>query len=100
MGPRYRTVTGILLVAAAIGIGVAAAQLLEGRVPMKPGALGCLGAGAVLFGVDLLIRRFSREPRFWFRYFGTRASLSLYGALPIWILGFTLLVAALSFPTP
>lgn len=97
---RYRAVVGTALLVASLFVGAAAAELLEGRVPLKAGALGCLGSGAVLFGVDLLIRRFSRERKLWARYFGAEASLSLYGSLPIWILGLTLLVAGLSFPSP
>lgn len=100
MRPRYRILTGILLLIGSIFAGVGAAALLEGRVPLAPGALGCLGAGAVLLGVDLVIRRFSRARGFWSRYFGAESSVSLHGALPLWLLGFTLLVAALSFPTP
>lgn len=83
-----------------ISAGAAAAKLLDGRMPLTPTALGCLGAGLVLLTGDLLVRRLANAKGFWARYLGREAAWSLRGVLPLWVLGFTLLVAALSFPTP
>ncbi len=100
MAPRYRAVIGIGLIVGSICAGAGAVELLDGRVPLKPGAIGCLGSGVTLLSGDLLLRRFSGEKSFLARYLGSAASLSLRRVLPLWVIGLTLLVAGLSFPTP
>lgn len=100
MGPRYRTVFGVSLLLGAVAAGAVAAEVLYGRMPLQRAALGCLAAGVVLLVGDLAIRRLSARARFWPRYFGRDAAWTLRGVLPMWVLGVTLLVAALSFPSP
>jgi hypothetical protein len=97
---RYARLVGIGLILGAFGAAAGAVELLDGRVPLKPGALGCLGAGLLLLVGDLIVRRLAAPRSFWSRYFGSQASWSVRGVLPLWVLGFTLLVAALSFPSP
>jgi hypothetical protein len=97
---RYRPLAGVLLLLASVLAGVGAAEALDGRMPLRRAALGCLGAALVLLVGDLLIRRLSDQRRFWARYLGSQAAWSVRGVLPLWLLGVTLLVAALSFPSP
>lgn len=100
MRPRYRVIIGVGLLLGSLLAGAAAVELLEGRMPLKPIAIACLASGALLLGGDLLVRRISGKTSFWARYFGSEASLSLRGVLPLWVIGATLLVAGLSFPSP
>jgi hypothetical protein len=97
---RYRRLSGVLLLLGSVLAGAGAVALLSGRMPLVPGALACLGAGSALTAGDLLMRRFSGQARFFSRYLGSKAVWSLRGVLPLWLLGVTLVVAALSFPSP
>ncbi|MDF3069199.1 MAG: hypothetical protein K0R38_4800 [Polyangiaceae bacterium] len=97
---RYRGLVGLGLTLGALLAGAGAVHFLPGHVPLQPAALACLGAGVILLGGDLSIRRFSGAAGFWSRYFGSQASWSVRRVLPLWVLGLTLLTAALSFPTP
>jgi hypothetical protein len=97
---RYARLAGMGLLVGAFCAGAAAAHLLDGRIPLTPAALGCLGAGLVLLVGDLVVRRLAAPRAFWSRYFGSQASWSVRGVVPLWVLGFTLLAAALSFPSP
>lgn len=97
---RYAHLVGMGLIIGALCAAAGAVELLDGRVPLEPKALGCLGAGLVLLLGDLVVRRLAAGRGFWSRYFGSQAAWSLRGVVPLWMLGFTLLAAALSFPSP
>ena len=79
-------------------LAAVAVQLLEGRTSLKPGVIACFVAGVTMFCGDIAVRRSSGVRGVWARYFGNQSALSLRRIVPIWLIGFTLLVVALSMP--
>lgn len=98
LAPRYRMLWGLITLIGPLFLAAAAMQLLEGRSSLKPGVIGTFVAGVTMFCGDIAVRRFSGERRIWARYLGNQSAMSLRGIVPIWLIGFTLLVVALSMP--
>ena len=99
IAPRYRILLGIVTLIGPLFLAGAAVDWLEARSSLKPGVIGCFVAGAAMFCGDLAVRRFSGVRGVWARYLGSESAWSLRTIVPIWLIGFTLLVAALSFPS-
>jgi hypothetical protein len=90
---RHRRVIAILLTLGSLLAGFEAADLLDGHVPLKRGAIGFIATGLVMIAGDLGARRYAGEGGGFARYMG---GPSLRG-LPVFVVGILIVVLAIVF---
>ena len=92
---RYAGILGLLLLLASLFVGFWAAELLDGRVPLRRGVIGLMTTGLTMLGGDVAARKYGGAGRGMDRY---RHGPSLRG-MPVFALGVFLIIVSVLLPS-